>query len=415
MPSHTLTCPHCHKSIDIDEALSSEVEQKLKTKFEVEHRHKDEELQKKLQEVEAEKKKVEQDKVSVDKLVEEKLQAEKEAMWKKAQKAAEEKQGTEIKDMKAQVEEKEKKLKEAEQHELELRKKTRELEDKEKGLELELQRKLDAEKKTLEEKMRQELGEEQRRKLSEKDQQLEQMRKTIAELQRKSEQGSSQIQGEAQEEDLKQLLSSNFSSDIVEDVPQGIKGADLIQTVRSSLGHDSGIILWESKSTKNWSEDWIKKLKDDQGIAKADLCVLVSAVLPEDVQNFGFRNGIWITSYPFVLPLAAALRIHLSELQKVKKSMVGREEKMEYLYEYLSGAQFKNRIENIVMAFTGMKSDLESEKRSMQRIWSKREKEIDRVVLNTSGFYGDLQGIIGASLPTIQSLELPEGEENGEE
>jgi hypothetical protein len=59
-----------------------------------------------------------------------------------------------------------------------------------------------------------------------------------------------------------------------------------------------------------------------------------------------------------------------------------------------------------------MKQDLEAEKRSLQRSWSKREKELERVIMSTSSLYGDLQGIIGGSLPTIQQLELPNTDED---
>jgi hypothetical protein len=185
-----------------------------------------------------------------------------------------------------------------------------------------------------------------------------------------------------------------------------MNGADLVQTVNTNFGQKAGVILWESKNTKQWSDDWIKKLKSDQALVAADVCVLVTKALPSGVKQFGCIDGVWVLEYGVVLPVTSMLRVHLLQLLQTKTSLVGREEKKDYLYEYLSSAQFRNRIENIVLGFKSLKEDLETEKRSMQRIWSKREKEIERIVLSTTNFYGDVQGIIGASLQSVPALEL---------
>ena len=170
-------------------------------------------------------------------------------------------------------------------------------------------------------------------------------------------------------------------------------------------------MIWESKNTKNWGGDWIKKLKDDQVEAKADLCIIVSQVLPEGVKGFGLVEGVWVTDLSHALPLAHALRHQLLQLAQVKASLVGKDEKMEILYKYLTSPQFKNRMENIVNAFICMQQDHKKKKRAMQKHWKKREKEVERVIENTTGMYGDFQGLIGAALPTITSLELPSGDE----
>lgn len=386
MDDQTIICPGCGTHIPLSQALSEQVEHKLKHQLE-------------KQKVEFQKQLKEQ--------LEEQLNQEKKRLWQVAQEKAAERQHKELEDLQAQLKESSKKLEESEKFELELRKKARELEDASKKLELEMTRKLDDERKKIVESTKKEEAEQQRLKLQEKDKQLEIMRKQIDDLKRKAEQGSMQIQGEVQEDDLRELLSAAFLTDNVTDVPQGVKGADLIQCINAHVGAPLGTIIWESKNTKAFSDSWISKLKQDQGLVKAEASVLVSQVLPEDVHGFGLRNGVWVVSYEYIVPLASALRLHISEVAKVKQSLVGRDEKMELLYNYLSGAQFKNRIENIVMAFMNMKQDLETEKRSLQRIWSKREKELEKVVMSTSSLYGDLQGIIGGSLPTIQQLELP--------
>ena len=472
MTDQIITCPQCGTDIPLTDALTKKIEQQLKNQLEGGIKEKEKELQARevvlqesqkqieaqvTQKVEAEKTKmwvIAQQKATeknalefknLQKDVEEKnqklqelqnkelelmqqkrgleekektmqleltrqLDQEREMIETATKKQMSEKYDLEFKDLHKEVEEKNRKLTEMQTQELELRKQKRDLEAKEKSMQLQLERQLDEERSKISEIAKKEASEENHMKILEKDKQMEQMRKTIAELKRKSEQGSTQIQGDAQENDLKTLLQTTFPLDLIEDVPTGIRGADLIQTVHSEFGQKAGIILWESKNTKAWSNDWLKKLKDDQSIAKSDICILISQTLPDDIENFGIKDGVWVVGYQFALPLVNALRIHLKEVNQVKQSLVGKGEKMEYLYHYLSGNEFKNRIENIVNAFTSLQRDLETEKRSMERIWNKRSKEIERVIINTSGLYGDLQGIIGASLPTIQALELPTGE-----
>lgn len=410
MQDQTITCPSCSTSIPLTEALSSQIKGQLQKEMAAEQKKQQAVLEKQLVDLQNQQKKLEEQKKAIDSEVEAKLQAEKTKMWAIAQEKAQEKVHTELKDIQNEKEEMLKKLRESEQNELEMRKKTRELEEQKRNMDLEMQRKLDEERDQITEKVKKEEAELNRMKILEKDKQMDILKKTIEDLKRQSEQGSQQIQGDAQEEDLKLTIQSKFPMDLVADVPTGIRGADLIHTVRSQFMQNCGIILWESKNTKTWSNDWIKKLKQDQGLAKADICILISRILPEEITGFGQIDGVWVSDYSSVFELVSALRFHLLEIERVKKSLVGKDEKMEFLYKYLSGSEFKNRVENIVIGYKSLKDDLETEKRSLQRMWSKREKEIDKVILNTAGMYGDLQGIIGASLPTIKNLELPEGE-----
>lgn len=400
MPDQIIACPQCATQIPLTDALTEKLRSQLKNELSAEVEKKEKELAEKTQILEEEKKKLNEE-------VNKKIEAEKLKLWEIAQQKASEKVELELKDLKKTQEEKDRKIREMSEKELELRKTMRSLEEKEKELELNLQRKLDEERKLIASEAEKKAIEENRLKIAEKDKQLDQLRRALEEAKRKSEQGSMQIQGDVQEEDLKHLLQSSFPIDHISDVATGIKGADLIQKVNNSFGNQTGIILWESKNTKTWSDEWLKKLKGDQSIVKADVCILVSQALPDEVKDFKFLNGIWVCSYSAALSLATILRLHLIQIGQIKKSLVGKDEKMEILYNYLAGSEFKNRIENIVSAFSSMQSDLESEKRSMERIWKKRGKELERVIMSTSGMYGDLQGIIGASLPTIKSLELP--------
>jgi hypothetical protein len=404
MSDQIITCPKCGTQIPLSDALTEKIRHQLKDEV-------GKELKEREGQLEAKAKLLEESQKNIDTEVLKKLELEKVKMWEIAQKKAIEKFDVELKDLKKANEEKDGQLVEMREKELDLRKEKREIEEEKKNMKLEIERKLDEERKKISEEARKDASEEMRLKMAEKDKQMEQLRRSLEDAKRKSEQGSMQIQGDVQEDDLKIMLQNAFPMDSIEDVPTGIKGADLIQTVNSSFGQKVGVILWESKNTKAWSADWIKKLKGDQALVKADVCILVSQTLPDDVKDFKFQGGVWICSYKSVMSLVSAIRLHITQLNQVKQSLVGKDEKMELLYKYLSGTEFKNRIENIVSAFTGMQSDLETEKRSMERIWKKREKEIERVIMSTSGMYGDLQGIVGASLPTIKSLELPSGED----
>ncbi|MBU3911351.1 MAG: DUF2130 domain-containing protein, partial [Candidatus Omnitrophica bacterium] len=165
-------------------------------------------------------------------------------------------------------------------------------------------------------------------------------------------------------------------------------------------------IIWESKRTKGWSDGWIDKLKDDQREIKADIAVLMSIVLPKEINGFTQFKGVWVTSYPLAIAVAGALRVNLIEVASAKQAAVGKAEKMEAIYNYLSGTEFKQKVEAIVEAFVTMNTDLAKEKIAMEKLWSKREQQIKKVITSTARMYGDMQGIIGASLPEIESLEL---------
>jgi hypothetical protein len=408
MTDQTIACPNCETKIPLSDALTEQIRHQLKGQM-------GQELKAQKEQLEAQAKSLQESQKNIDEQVKKKLEEGKMKMWQEAQKKAGEKLETELKDLTEAAKEKDKQLEAMREKELNLRKEKREIEEEKKNMKLEIERKMDEERKKIAEKAKQDASEEMRLKMAEKDKQMEQLRKSLEDAKRKSEQGSMQIQGDVQEDDLKFMLQHTFPMDVVEDVPTGIKGADLIQTVRSNFGQESGIILWESKNTKAWSKDWITKLKGDQAIVKADVCILVSQTLPDGVKDFKYEGGVWICSYQSARSLVSALRLHLTQINQVKQSLVGKDEKMELLYNYLSGNEFKNCIENIVSSFAGMQTDLETEKRSMQRLWNRRQKKIERVIMSTSGMYGDLQGIVGAALPAIKSLELPAAEEEEEE
>lgn len=411
MQDQTITCPYCGKEIPLTETLSHQIKEGLQREFELKSRERELELAKREKLLAEEVKILEDSKKSIDQQVSQRLQAEREKLKQETRKEVEEAVRIELKDLQEQNVEKERKLAEAQKVELEFRKKVRELEELRKNQELEIIRKLDEERKLIFEKARKEAEEENRLKLLEKEKQLEDTKKALDEAKRKAHQGSIQTQGEVLELDLESLLRAQFPVDEIQPVPKGIKGADIAQKVHNRSGHYCGTILWESKHTKAWNDGWLSKLKDDQREVKAEIAVLVTETLPKGVESFGHIEGVWVTSSLLSIALASVLRTSLIELAQYKVSVVGKSEKMEVLYNYLSGPEFRQRIEAIVESFKSMKEDLDQEKRAMIKTWAKREKQIEKIVNNTVGMYGDMEGIIGASLPHIKSLELTDGAE----
>jgi len=206
--------------------------------------------------------------------------------------------------------------------------------------------------------------------------------------------------------ELEESLRNHFIDDIINPVPKGIRGADVIQCVRNKIGHECGTIIWEAKRTKNWNQGWIEKLKDDQREVHADMAVIISTVLPENVSGFGLIQGIWICDYKSAIPLAAVLRHSLTAIARTRTAMAGRNDKASQLYDYISGIEFRQKVEALVEAFATMKTDLEKEKRAFTKIWSQREKQIEKAVLNTVRLYGDISGLVGKNIQEIKALEL---------
>jgi len=214
--------------------------------------------------------------------------------------------------------------------------------------------------------------------------------------------------------ELEEILRREFPFDVIEPISKGVKGGDILQTVKTQSGRICGKILWETKRTRNWSDSWLAKLKDDQRDAKADLAVLVSEALPPDIHHFKEIHGVWVTSVPLAFSLATALRLVLIRVATAKQIESGKDDKKDLIFRYVTGPEFRNRVTAIIEGFQSMKSELDQEKRAMQRIWDKRQKQIERIVSNTAGMYGDLEGLAGTAIPNIKALELPVQEKDDE-
>jgi hypothetical protein len=302
------------------------------------------------------------------------------------------------------------KTEQAQQAELELRKAKVQLEERARDMDLEIQRRLDTETRKLEVQLRNNLHQEQDLKLKEKEKQIDDLRQALENARRRSELGSQELQGEVLELDIQAALEREFPHDRIEPVPKGMRGADIIQQVRDPRLNDCGAIVWETKNTKAWQPAWLDKLKSDQRAIGAPIAVLVTAVLPESVQGFGRIDGVWVSDLKNWPPLATALREQLIQISFARSASEGRHEKMELLYQYLAGDEFRQRVETIVEAFEAMQMQLQKERRAMQKHWAEREKQLQRVISSTTGMYGGLQGIIGNALPRVAALELDDDE-----
>jgi hypothetical protein len=299
------------------------------------------------------------------------------------------------------------KLAEAQQAQADLIKKQRELDDAKRELELTVEKRVQEGLGDVREKAKREAEEGLKLKVMEKDQTIASMQQKIEELKQKAEQGSQQLQGEVQELELENLLRAKFPFDSIEPVSKGEFGGDVLQRVVSQSGQQSGTILWESKRTKNWSDGWLVKLREDQRTAKAEISVLVSQVLPKGVEAFDVVDGVWVTSPRAALPVATVLRHTLLQVGMARQVSEGQQTKTEMIYQYLTGPRFRHRVEAIVEAFSTMQEDLDKERKAIMKQWAKREEQIERVMGATVGMYGDLQGIAGKSLQEIEGLEFP--------
>lgn len=347
---NVIKCPYCHKEFEAGEALTHQIEEQVSISMEAKYKS----------ELEEEKNRIENEaKERITKLT------------------------NQISELLDEI----KKLREKDED--------RELEMKKKLLEEEEKIKTEAKKKSDEEHKLNDL---------QKDQKLKEALDQIEELKSKIQKGSQQTQGEVLELEIETKLKSEFPNDIITEIKKGQRGADVSQEVIDKRGRKCGKILWESKNAE-WSNTWVGKLKDDQREAKADLAVLVSVKLPEGVDSFAYKDGIWIVSWKHFIPLSWSLRFNLVSLYNERQSSEGKDEKMKILYSYLTGSEFKNRVEGIVDAFTNLQEELEKEKRYFSVKWARQEKEIRKVIDNTHGIYGDFQGVIGKSLPEIKSLE----------
>lgn len=313
--------------------------------------------------------------------------------------------------------EKEKKLKTARERELEFLKKEQALKIKEDEIELQLERKLLEEREVLKKQLQKEelakaqlKDEKHNMQIKEYEKKLDDQKKLIEEMQRKAEQGSMQLQGEVQELALEEMLKTMFPIDDISGVAKGVKGADVIQTVRNRVGAKAGTILYESKRTKEFYMDWVTKLKSDAVLVKADVCVIVTQAMPNGIERIGAIDGVWICTYTDLKGLVMVLRDGILKISEAYGSQINKGDKMQMLYDYLMSNEFRLQLGAIIEGFTELQKSYINERNSMERIWKQREKQLEKVLLNTNQFIGSIQGIAGNAMPELK--QIGEGNDN---
>jgi hypothetical protein len=414
--ANNIKCPNCGHVFDVENVLAADIEQKYQQQYQ-------DKLNQSLSKMEEDKRRLSAD----QQLFEEKKKKENELF---AQKLQQEKLKleTEIqeqlrKSISADYENKlrllqnnnndnEEKLKEARKKELEFLQKEQQLKNREAELEITLQKKLQEERGSLTEQIRHQENEKNslketgyQLKLKELELQLNEQKKLADEMKRRAEQSSMQRQGEVQELLLEAILKESFPFDIIEEVGKGVEGADCIQVVRNSSGTPCGKIIYESKRTKTWSNSWVDKLKADMRSRGADVAILVTQAFPKDMERFGEKDGIWICNFSEVNSVAHLLRKGILTVHEIQRSEENKGDKMQLLYNYLTGNEFKGQVEAIVEGFMAMKQSIMKERIQMEKMWKEREKQLEKVLISTSGMYGSVKGIAGASVGNIPLLD----------
>lgn len=413
MNEPTITCPNCKTEIRLTESLAAPLIASTRQEYEQRLTRQNADIAAREAAIREQQAALAHAKETIDEQVAARLKAERTGIAAEEARKAREALGDEIakaRQEKAATEEllkeRDAKLTEARRNELELRKERENLQQEKEQFELDKQRAIDAERVKIREAVLKEADDQSRLKLAERDKTIGDLQVKLQDALRKAEQGSQQLQGEVQELELEALLREKFPRDTIEPVPKGEHGGDALQRVFGPLGQPCGTILWESKRAKNWSDGWLAKLREDQRAANAEIAVIVSQVLPKGTESFGLIEGIWVTSFQCAMPVAFALRHTVMELHSARAAGEGQQTKMEMIYQYLTGPRFRHRVQAIVEKFTDMHDDLEKERKTMTRLWAKREEQIRGVIESTAGMYGDLQGIAGKSLQEIEELDL---------
>ncbi|MFW6180525.1 MAG: DUF2130 domain-containing protein [Spirochaetota bacterium] len=418
-PTEKITCPNCGYEIDVNKILYHQLEDKLKKELNAELsgqkkalQEREEEVSRRREELERQQQAIRQE---IDRGVKQRLEKESEELRRKVRAEAEAEQSDRITSLETELKEKSEQVRELNKSKAEIERLKREKEELREAIEAESERKLSERLGQEKERIRKSVESAVELKLSERDDLITQLRKQLQEAQRKAEQGSTQRQGEVQELAIEQWLREAYPLDTIEEIKKGAQGADCLQTVNTRSRAGCGSIYYESKRTKAFQPAWLEKFKNDIRERNADLGVLVTEAMPPDMERMGLRDGVWVCSFEEFKGLSAVLRETIIRISTMASAQVNKGSKMEMLYDFLTGTEFRMQVEAIVEGFTQMKSDLETEKRAIQAQWKKREKQIEKVLLNTTNMYSSIKGIAGSAVQPVRMLELPEAEEGSQE
>ncbi|WP_452229933.1 DUF2130 domain-containing protein [Lacinutrix sp. MEBiC02404] len=406
-----IKCPNCGTSIDVQDILSHQLEEEIKQKYQSQIAAEKKKYELQQEQLKLEKQNFQEKKKKENELFQERLEnqlkADKKEIEAKLKRKLKEEQSEQFDALQKELNEKSEQVKELNRSKAEIEKLKREKGELKEAAEAEAQKKLNEILISEKEKIKKSEEDKNELRFKEMQKQLEDQKKLTEEMKRKQEQGSMQLQGEVQELAIEEWLAAQFPLDTIQEIKKGARGGDCIQIVHSRTEQNCGTIYYESKRTKDFQPTWIEKFKADIRDKGANIGVLVTEVMPSDMDRMGLKDGIWICNYEEFKGLCAVLREGILQVNNAIITQENKGDKMDLLYDYLTSNTFRMQIEAIVEGFTQMKSDLESEKRSMQRIWKQREKQIEKVVTNTIDMYGSIKGIAGNAIQSVKALELP--------
>ncbi|GHQ22633.1 hypothetical protein VN1217_09140 [Helicobacter pylori] len=414
-------CPNCQAPINVNEALYKQIELENQSRFLVQQKEFEKEVEEKRaqyqshfkmleQKEEALKEQEREQKAKFDDAVKQAsalaLQDERAKIIEEARKNAflEQQKGLEL--LQKELDEKSKQVQELHQKEAEIERLKRENNEAESRLKAENEKKLNEKLETEREKIEKALHEKNELKFKQQEEQLEMLRNELKNAQRKAELSSQQFQGEVQELAIEEFLRQKFPLDNIEEIKKGQRGGDCIQVVHTREFQNCGKIYYESKRTKEFQKAWIEKLKSDMREIGADVGVIVSEALPKEMDRMGLFEGVWVCSFEEFKGLSAVLREGVIQVGLAKKSQENKGDKMDLLYHYLTSSEFFMQVSAIIEGFEQLRADLEREKRAMNKIWKSREKQIDKVFEGTINMYGSIKGIMGNVIGQVKALEL---------
>lgn len=409
-----IVCPKCSNQIALTESIAAPLLEAQRRGFEEKLIAREAEFNRKADELRQQQDELAKARESIDEQINRRLEVERKQVVAAEAKKAREQVADDLSAIKQRLAESEQllearnaKLAEAQQAQAEALRKQRELDEKARELEVTIEKRVQASQAELVAKARQDVTDELKSQVSQKDAQIDSLGRTVEELKRKLEQGSQQMQGEAFELELESLLRGKFPLDLIEPVAKGETGGDIVHTVNGQVDASAGVILWELKNTKNWSDAWLPKLRDNKRAAKADVALIISTALPKGVETFDLVDGVYVAHPRCAVPVALTLRQGLLEVASARTTQAGQQSKADQVYQYLTGSRFKQRIEAIVERFKDMREDIDKERKFMVKSWAKREAQVNTMIESTVGMVGDLHGIMGQAMPEIEAIDEP--------
>ena len=411
-----IKCPNCGFEIDVNEILYHQLEEEIKKDYDQRSVQKEKDIQSRLQSLKLQQEKFEKEKQEMESMVSDqvslKLKEERAKIEKDFRSKFEKENESQLGELKKELEEKSAQVKDLNKTKAEIERLKREKEELSDRITLEKEVEFSDKLKNERSKITKQVEDSIAMKLKEREKVIDDLKNQLDEAKRKAEQGSMQLQGEVQELAIEEWLKAKFPLDTIGEVKKGARGADCLQIVNTQLRQNCGSIYYESKRTKDFQPSWIEKFKTDMRSKGAAFGVLVTDVMPKDMDRLGQKDGIWICTFDEFKGLCFVIREAVILLSNAVATQENKGDKVNMLYDYLTGNEFRQQIEAIVEGFTQMNHDLDSERRAMEGIWKKREKQIQKVLLNTNHMYHSIKGIAGNAIGTIKMLELPAGDEN---